>query len=69
VRPRRAFWRPRIGSAVIVVASAVIITLPGSFPLWMKAEQGVAGLFMIGVAVQSRPQLTNRHAATITISL
>ena len=34
-----------------MAAIAVIIALPGSFPLWMKAEQGVAGLFMIGVAV------------------
>ncbi len=48
---RGAFRRLQIGSAVIVVAIAVIIALPGSFPLWMKAEQGVAGLFMIGVAV------------------
>ena len=48
---RRAFLRLRIASAAIVVAIAVIIALPGSFPLWMKAEQGVAGLCMIGVAV------------------
>ena len=48
---RGAYRRLRIISAVIVVAIAVIIALPGSFPLWMKAEQGVAGLFMIGVAV------------------
>lgn len=48
---RGAYRRLRIGSVVIVVAIAVIIALPGSFPLWMKAEQGVAGLFMIGVAV------------------
>lgn len=48
---RRSYRRLRIGSVVIVVAIAVIIALPGSFPLWMKAEQGVAGLFMIGVAV------------------
>lgn len=47
---RGAYRRLRIGSVVIVVAIAVIIALPGSFPLWMKAEQGVAGLFMIGVA-------------------
>ena len=48
---RRAFLRLRIASAVIVVAIAVIIALPGSFPLWMKAEQGVAGLLMLGIAV------------------
>ncbi len=29
----------------------VIIALPGTFPLWMKIEQGVCGLLLIGVAV------------------
>src|SRR5690349_13207522 len=31
---RRAFLRLRIVSAVMVVAIAVIIVLPGTFPLW-----------------------------------
>jgi hypothetical protein len=48
---RRAYRRLRITSVVVVAAIAVIIALPGGFPMWMKAEQGVAGLFMIGVAV------------------
>jgi hypothetical protein len=48
---RGAYRRLRILSVVVVVAIAVIIALPGSFPLWMKAEQGVAGLLMAGVAV------------------
>jgi hypothetical protein len=48
---RGAYRRLRVISVVVVVAIAVIIALPGSFPLWMKAEQGVAGLLMIGVAV------------------
>lgn len=62
--PALAFRRLRIGSAVIVVAIAVIIALPGSFPLWMKAEQGVAGLFMIGIAVLvNRSHLRSLFAA------
>ena len=48
---RAAYLRLRIISAVLVVAIAVIVALPGRFPLWMKAEQGVAGLLMVGVAV------------------
>src|SRR5580658_3509626 len=48
---RGAYRRLRILSVVVVVAIAVIIALPDSFPLWMKAEQGVAGLLMAGVAV------------------
>ena len=61
---RGAYRRLRISSAVIVVVIAVIIALPGSFPLWMKAEQGLAGLFMIGVAVLvNRSHLRSLFAA------
>lgn len=48
---RGAYRRLRIISAVIVVAIALIIALPDGFPLWMKAEQGVAGVLMAAVAV------------------
>lgn len=46
---RRAFLRLRIASAVMVVAIVVIIAVPGAFPLWMKIEQGVCGVVLIGV--------------------
>jgi hypothetical protein len=48
---RGALRRLRIMSAAMVVAIAVIIALPGSFPLWMKVEQGASGLLLIGVAM------------------
>ena len=48
---RQAYLRLRLVSAIMVVVIAVIIALPGTFPLWMKIEQGVCGLFLIGVAV------------------
>jgi hypothetical protein len=48
---RGAYRRLRILSVVVVAAIAVKIALPGVFPLWLKAELGVAGLFMLGVAV------------------
>ena len=57
---RGAYRRLRIASAVIVVAIAAVIAVPGSFPLWMKAEQGLAGLFMIGVAVLVNRRRTRR---------
>lgn len=47
---RRAYLRLRIISAVMVVAIAVIVALPGTFPLWMKLEQAVCGLVLIAVA-------------------
>jgi hypothetical protein len=48
---RSAYRRLRILSVVVVAAIAVKIALPGVFPLWVKAELGVAGLLMLGVAV------------------
>lgn len=48
---RAAYRRLRLTSAAMVVAIAVIISLPGVFPLWMKAEQGVCGLLLLGVVV------------------
>lgn len=48
---RPAYRRLRIVSGVMVVAIVAIITLPGTFPLWMKMEQGVCGLVLIGVAL------------------
>lgn len=47
---RRAFLRLRIVSLVMVAAIAVIIALPGTFPVWMKIEQGACGLLLLGVA-------------------
>jgi hypothetical protein len=48
---RRAFLRLRIVSAIMVAAIAAIIAVPGTFPLWMKIEQGVCGLLLVGVVV------------------
>ncbi|MFB9834581.1 hypothetical protein [Actinoallomurus acaciae] len=46
---RGAFLRLRIASAVMVVAIVVIIALPGTFPMWLRLEQGVCGLLLLGV--------------------
>jgi len=48
---RRSYRRLRIISGVMVAAVAAVIALPGTFPLWMKIEQGVCGLLLIGVLV------------------
>lgn len=46
---RRAFLRLRIASAVMVVAIAVIVSLPGAFPVWLRIEQGACGLLLLAV--------------------
>ena len=47
----KAYLRLRLASAIMVVAIAAIISLPGTFPVWLKIEQGVCGLILIGVVV------------------
>ncbi|MFF0266092.1 hypothetical protein [Kribbella sp. NPDC004536] len=47
----RGFLRLRIVSAVMLVAIVTIIALPGTFPLWLKGEQAVCGLLLLGVTL------------------
>ena len=64
---RGAYRRLRIISMVTVVAIAVIIAAPGTFPAWLKVEQGLCGLIMAGVAVlANRPGLRALFAAPPT---
>jgi hypothetical protein len=61
---RGAYRRLRIVAAVMVAAIAVIIALPGTFPLWMKTEQAVCGLLLLGVvAVANGRHLRSAFAA------
>ncbi|MDT8915943.1 hypothetical protein [Amycolatopsis sp. PS_44_ISF1] len=48
---RRAFLRLRIVSAVMLVAIVVVVALPGAFPVWLRIEQGVCGLALLGVVL------------------
>jgi hypothetical protein len=50
---RRSYLRLRIISTVMPFAIAVIIAWPGTFPAWMKVEQGVCGLLLIAIAVMA----------------
>ena len=46
---RRSFLRLRLTSGAMVIAIAVLISLPGLLPLWIKIEQGCCGLLLLGV--------------------
>ncbi|WP_327297841.1 hypothetical protein [Streptomyces sp. NBC_01197] len=49
-RGARGAWRRlTVISSVMVAVIVVIVALPGGFPEWMKIEQGVCGLLLIGV--------------------
>ena len=46
---RRSYLRLRLTSGIMLAAIIVIIALPGDFPLWMKIEQAVCGVLLLGV--------------------
>jgi hypothetical protein len=61
----RAYLRLRIVSAAMVVAIAVIVALPGTFPVWMKIEQSACGLLLVGVvALVNRPRVRALFASS-----
>ncbi|MFE0375054.1 hypothetical protein ACFW1M_05590 [Streptomyces inhibens] len=47
----RSYLRLRLASGIMVVAIAVIVALPGAFPVWLRVEQGVCGALLIGVVM------------------
>ncbi|MFE1176605.1 hypothetical protein [Streptomyces sp. NPDC058773] len=47
----RSYLRLRLASGIMLSAIAVILVLPGTFPLWLKAEQGVCGVLLLGVVL------------------
>ncbi|REK86586.1 hypothetical protein DY245_31420 [Streptomyces inhibens] len=47
----RSYLRLRLASGIMVVAIAVIVALPGAFPVWLRVEQGVCGALLIGVVL------------------
>lgn len=55
---RRALLRLRIVTVVVPVAIAVVIAIPGDFPLWMKLEQGVGFVLLVVVAALLRRRVT-----------
>lgn len=48
---RGAYRRLRIVSAIMLVAVVVIVAIPGDFPVWLKVEQAVCGLFLAGIVL------------------
>ena len=55
---RPAYRRLRVVSAAMLGAVAVIVALPGAFPVWMRVEQAGCGVLLLAVVV-----LVNGRAA------
>lgn len=57
----RAFLRLRLVTAIMTAAIVVIVAVPGAFPVWLRVEQAVCGVLLLGiVALVNGPTL--RHA-------
>jgi hypothetical protein len=50
---RGSFRRLRIISMVVLVAIIAVVAWPGAFPVWLRIEQGVCGLFMLSVVIRT----------------
>jgi len=48
---RKGLLRLRIVAAVMLVAIAVVVALPGLFPAWLRIEQACCGLLLLAVTV------------------
>ncbi|WP_438485483.1 hypothetical protein [Streptomyces sp. S186] len=48
----KSFLRLRLASGIMVVAIAVIVALPGAFPVWLRIEQAVCGILLLGVVTR-----------------
>lgn len=48
---RQGYRRLRIVSGAMLAAIVVIVSLPGTFPVWLKCEQAVCGLLLLGVTL------------------
>ncbi|WP_460652828.1 hypothetical protein [Kribbella endophytica] len=49
----RGLLRLRVMAAAMLVAIVVILAIPGDFPGWLKVEQGVCGVLLLGVVVMA----------------
>jgi len=45
----RAFLRLRLVTAIMAAAIVVIVAVPGAFPVWLRVEQAVCGVLLLGI--------------------
>jgi hypothetical protein len=48
-----SFRRLRIISMMVLAAIVGVVAWPGAFPLWLRVEQAVCGVFMLSVVVRT----------------
>ncbi|MDO0930221.1 hypothetical protein QQY66_00240 [Streptomyces sp. DG2A-72] len=60
----KGLLRLRIVSIVMIVAIAVIISVHGTFPTWLKVEQAVCGLLLLRIAVLANGKRVRSYFAS-----
>jgi len=72
---RSSFRRLRIISMVVLAAIIGVVSWPGAFPVWLRVEQAVCGVFMLSVVahtnlrvVRSSMEVVPRESATTPVA-
>jgi hypothetical protein len=72
---RASFRRLRIISMVVLAAIIGVVAWPGAFPVWLRIEQAVCGVFMLSVvartnlrAVRSSMEASAGQSATTPVT-
>ena len=50
---RGAFRRLRVIAMVVLAAIIAVVAWPGAFPVWLRVEQAVCGVFLLSVVVRT----------------
>jgi hypothetical protein len=61
---RGSFRRLRIISMVVLAAIIAVVAWPGAFPLWLRVEQAVCGVFMLSVVVRTNLRVVRSSMET-----
>jgi len=62
---RGSFRRLRIISMVVLAAIIAVVARPGAFPVWLRVEQAVCGVFMLSVVVRTNLRVVRSSMAAV----
>jgi hypothetical protein len=57
----KAFVRVRIISVILLLSVIILLVIPGLLPTWMKLEQAICGLLLLGIIVAAN----SRHSRSL----
>lgn len=58
---RKAYLLIRISTSILFVSVVVLLTIPNLLPLWMKVEQAICGILLLGIILG----INNKHLRSL----